>query len=66
MAATSAVERAFEVAATCATLEEIRRTLRAEGYVSVGAHLTGGMLRGQLSRLLGGKKAGGPTPASSL
>ena len=63
MAATSAVERAVEVAATCATLEEIRRTLRAEGYVSVDAHLAGRMIRGQLALLLSGKKAGGPTPA---
>ena len=60
MSANSAVERAFEVAGSCATLEDIRRTLRAEGFAQVDAHLAGRMIRAQLSLLLGGKK--GETP----
>lgn len=65
-AATNVVERAFQVAGSCATLDEIRKTLRNEGFAQVDAHLAGRMIRGELQRLLGEKKAGGPTPASSL
>ena len=63
---TNVVERAFQVAGSCATLDEIRRTLWSEGYASVDAHLAGRMIRGELSRLLGEKKAEDPAPASSL
>lgn len=65
-AATNVVERAFQVAGSCATLDEIRKTLRNEGFAQVDAHLAGRMIRGELQRLLGEKKTGGPTPASSL
>ena len=64
-AATNVVERAFQVAGGCATLDEIRRTLRNEGFAQVDAHLAGRMICGELQRLLATKKAGGLTPASS-
>lgn len=48
----SAVERAFAVAASCATLEDIRRTLRQEGYALVDEHLSGPSLRRELKKLL--------------
>ena len=66
------IERAFKLAETCATIEEIRRLLREEGYAQVDAHLGGRMIRGQLRALLRSepaapadkKEAGGSTPAS--
>jgi hypothetical protein len=68
--AASAVERAFQVAGSCATIDEIRRMLRAEGYAQVDAHLDGRMIRRELKVLLREefkdrceKEAGGPTPA---
>ncbi len=64
MPPTSAIERAFEVAGSCATLDEVRRSLKAEGFAQVDAHLAGRMIRSQLSGLLGGKKARDPAPAS--
>ena len=72
MATPSVIERAFELAASCTTIEEIRRLLREEGYAQVDAHLGGRMIRSQLRALLPGapgtpsdkKEAGGSTPAS--
>jgi hypothetical protein len=69
--ATSVVERAFQVAGSCATIDEIRRMLRAEGFAQVDAHLGGRMIRRELKVLLREepearheKEAGGSTPAS--
>ena len=63
----SAVERAFQVAAGCATLDDIRRTLRAEGCAQVDDHLSAPSLRRELALLLRGGRtnvgAGGLTPA---
>jgi hypothetical protein len=69
--AASVVERAFQVAGSCATIDEIRRRLRAEGYAQVDAHLGGRMIRRELKGLLreeleapsNKKEAGGFTPA---
>lgn len=61
--ATNLVERAFQVAGSCATLDEVRRMLKSEGFAQVDAHLAGRTIRGELVKLLGKKKAGGPTPA---
>ena len=72
MATPSVIERAFELAPACVSIEEIRRMLREEGYAQVDAHLGGRMIRTQLRALLRGdpgvpadkKEAGGSTPAS--
>ncbi|MEO6256885.1 MAG: hypothetical protein ABIO69_08765 [Sphingomicrobium sp.] len=52
MAATSVVERAFDVAGQCSTIDEIRRLLRDEGFAQVDAHLGGRTIRRQLKALL--------------
>ena len=49
---TGTVERAFQLATECATVEEIRARLRAEGYSNVDAHLQGSTIRLQLKKLL--------------
>ena len=46
------VERAFELAPECATIEEIRNRLRREGYSNVDAHLQGGTIRSDLKKFL--------------
>ena len=46
------IERAFQLAASCATVEEIKRVLRTEGYAQVDAHLTGPLIRRELTALL--------------
>lgn len=61
--ATNLVERAFQVAASCASLEEVRQTLKGEGFAQVDAHLAGRRIRGELQMLLVTKKAGGSAPA---
>ena len=63
----SAVERAFQLAMSCATIDEIRRTLRDEGFAQVDAHLGGRMIRRELAIVLRkarqNEEAGGLTPA---
>lgn len=67
------IERAFEVAPSCTTIEEIRRLLRQEGYAQVDAHLGGRTIRRQLRSMLRGetqshvdpKQAQGSTPSTS-
>jgi hypothetical protein len=46
------VERAFQLAPRSVTVEEIRVKLRREGYAQVDEHLSGGMIRAELKRLL--------------
>ena len=46
------IERAFEVAVTSDTMDEIRATLRREGYTQVDAHLSGPRIRADLNRLM--------------
>lgn len=48
----NAVERAFQVAGSCATIHEIARTLKHEGYAQVEAHLGGRTIRRELKVLL--------------
>lgn len=48
----STVERAFQLAKHCATVDEIRAKLKKEGYSNVDAHLTGGSIRSDLARAL--------------
>jgi len=49
---TGTVERAFEIAPDCATLDEVRKRLKQEGHSQVDAHLAGPALRAQLAKLL--------------
>ena len=45
---TNIIERAFQVAPECASLEEVRQRLRREGYLNVHAYLDGKHIRDQL------------------
>jgi hypothetical protein len=49
---TGLVERAFQLAASCSSIEEIRAKLRREGYSSVDAYLQGPSIRAELKKLL--------------
>ena len=44
------IERAFELARGSDNLEEIRKTLRQEGYSNVDAHLAGASIKADLKR----------------
>jgi hypothetical protein len=44
------IERAFQLARSSDNLEEIRKTLRREGFSNVDAHLAGASLRADLKR----------------
>jgi tRNA G26 N,N-dimethylase Trm1 len=44
------IERAFQLARTSASIEEIRKTLRQEGYSNVDAHLAGASIKADLKR----------------
>jgi hypothetical protein len=44
------IERAFELAPTLSSLEEIRKALRHEGYSNVDAHLAGASIRADLKK----------------
>ena len=44
------IERAFELAPDASSLEEIRKTLRREGYSNVDAHLGGASIKADLKK----------------
>jgi hypothetical protein len=44
------IERAFELARASDNLDEIRKTLRREGYSNVEAHLAGASIKAELKR----------------
>ena len=46
------IERAFELAANSANLDEVRRQLSSEGYTQVEAHLGGPKIRADLRKVL--------------
>lgn len=46
------IERAFQLAPECRSIDELRRKLMREGYVNVEAHLQGRHIRSQISPLL--------------
>lgn len=46
------IERAFELAAECQSVDEVRAALRREGYSNVDAHLQGKSIRGDLTKRL--------------
>ena len=47
------IERAFELARASTSIEDIRKTLRREGYSNVDAHLGGASIRADLKKQLG-------------
>ncbi len=48
------IERAFELArsGTCRSLEDVRRKLKAEGYLAIPEHLGGSAIKKQLAALI--------------
>jgi hypothetical protein len=44
------IERAFELAREATTIDDIRRTLRQEGYANVDAHLAGASNKADLKK----------------
>jgi hypothetical protein len=50
MTSPNIIERAFELARSSTTVEEIRITLRREGYANVDAHLAGPSIRTDLKK----------------
>ena len=50
MQSTNVVERAFELARSSSTVEEVRKALRQEGYSNVDAHLSGASIKADLKK----------------
>ena len=50
MHSTNVVERAFELARSSSTVEEVRKALRQEGYSNVDAHLSGASIKADLKK----------------
>jgi hypothetical protein len=46
------IERAFQLAHASTSVDEIRKTLRREGYSNVDAHLEGPSIRADLKKRL--------------
>ena len=46
------IERAFQLARGLSSVEEIRKTLRREGFANVDAHLAGASIKADLKRQL--------------
>lgn len=44
------IKRAFELAETATSIDEIRKTLRQEGYSNVDAHLQGASIKADLKK----------------
>ena len=47
------IERAFELARGSENLDDIRKTLRREGYSNVDAHLGGASIKAELKKRFG-------------
>ena len=45
------IERAFQLARASRSIDDIRRTLREEGYSNVDAHLAGASIKADLKKL---------------
>lgn len=50
MAEQHLVQRAFSLAPTVSSIEEIRKALRQEGYTNVDAHLAGASIKADLRK----------------
>ena len=48
------IERAFQLARATANVDEIRKTLRVEGYANVDAHLAGASIKADLKKQFAG------------
>ena len=46
------IERAYELAPECGTIDEVRAALRREGYSNVDAHLAGRRIRADLGQIV--------------
>ena len=46
------IERAYQLAPECRSLDELRIKLVKENYESIDAHLQGGVIKADLKRLL--------------
>lgn len=46
------IVRAFELAASSSSIDEIRKQLRQEGYANVDAHLAGASIKADLKKRL--------------
>ena len=44
------IERAFQLAPESTSVDDIRKTLRQEGYSNVDAHLAGASIKAELKR----------------
>ena len=49
------IERAFQLAPECTSVDELRFKLRKEGHFNVDAHLQGGSIRKELTKRLKSK-----------
>jgi hypothetical protein len=49
------VQRAFQLAPECSTIDEIRAKLKREGHSNIEAHLQGASIRKDLAKLLKGR-----------
>ena len=49
---TDTIERAFQLAGECTSVEEIRAKLKKEGFSNVDAHLMGGQIRSALTKVI--------------
>lgn len=56
------IERAFQLASESTSLEDIRKTLRGEGYSNVDAHLAGASIRADLKKRFAQPAAVDPGP----
>jgi hypothetical protein len=46
------IERAFQLAEQCATVDEVRAKLKREGHLHVDAHLAGARIRSDLKKII--------------
>ena len=52
------IERAFDIAPECRSIDELKKRLVSEGYANVEAHFTGMQIKRDLASRL--KKSGAP------
>ena len=50
MLTTNIIERAFQLAPAATSVDDIRKTLRQEGYSNVDAHLAGASIKADLRK----------------
>lgn len=50
MQTTNIIERAFQIARSTDNIDEVRKTLRQEGYSNVDAHLAGPSIKADLKK----------------